>query len=65
MAYGRELAIRPSVTKAFGGVEQERRSLTEEEREALGQKVCRRLGERLSAYYAARPEEWKRIRNEI
>lgn len=65
MTYGRELVIRPSVTGAFADIEREWSSLTEEEQEALGQKVCQRLGERLSAYYAARPEEWKRMRSGI
>lgn len=63
MAYGRELAIRPSVTKSGDKAEKALSSLSGTEREEKKQKLCQRAGECLSSYYAAHPQEWKALRS--
>lgn len=65
MVHGRDPEIMPSVTKLRDGTTAAWRSLSGAEREEQEQKLCQRISERLSAYYAAHPDERKAIQSRV
>lgn len=65
MARGRELGLLPSVIAAEDGTETEWNRLSEKEKESRRAHICRKTGERLSAYYWVHPEEWERFAGKI